>query len=243
VLPIDLHTLASLCGGAWRASRGEGPLIPMELAMLAAGAVSGVTHCAAMCGPIVLAQVASVPPRSTGCGRIAAGIRAPYHFGRIATYVALGAAAGAIGQTIVRSIAAEAAPIGLGLAIAALVVACLALRNRSTGLGRFGRWIAFLSRPLLSGGFVSGLGLGLVLGLLPCGVVYAALSVAAAGANPTNGALLMLAFGLGTLPGLVAIGTVGRAIGNRLGLKLAPFALALNALALGMLALRAWMAG
>jgi len=242
VLPIDLHTLASLCGSAWRTSAEAGPLVPMGLAMISAGAVSGVTHCAAMCGPIVLAQVASLPPSPTGCGRIAAGIRAPYHFGRIVTYVALGAAAGAIGHSIVRSIAAEAAPVGLALAIAALVVAGLALRSRSTGLGRFGRWIASLSSPLLGGGWLSGVGLGLVLGLLPCGVVYAALSVAAAGANPVTGAVLMLAFGLGTLPGLVAIGTVGRTIGSRLGLRLAPLALGLNAFVLGMLALRAWMA-
>jgi hypothetical protein len=54
------------------------------------------------------------------------------------------------------------------------------------------------------------LGLGLLWGWLPCGMVYAALAWALAAGNATDGALLMVAFGLGTLPMLFALGTAAR---------------------------------
>jgi len=215
----------------------------MGLAMLAAGAMSGVTHCAAMCGPLVLAQVASLPPEPARCAQIAAGARLPYHLGRLTSYAALGAIAGAAGRALVRSLEAEAAPVALVLAIAALFVALSGLWRGNVRQSPIGQRIAWLARPLLGKGALAGYGLGLVLGLLPCGMIYAALSVAAASASPLVGASLMAAFAIGTMPGLIAIGTVGRTIGSRLGLRLAPLSLGLNAVILGMLALRAWMAG
>ncbi len=51
-------------------------------------------------------------------------------------------------------------------------------------------------------------GLGLVWGWLPCGLVYSALALAAVSASPQRGTLLMLGFGLGTLPMLLAMGSV-----------------------------------
>ena len=51
-------------------------------------------------------------------------------------------------------------------------------------------------------------GLGLVWGWLPCGLVYSALALAMVSASAKSGALLMLGFGLGTLPMLLAMGSV-----------------------------------
>jgi len=50
------------------------------------------------------------------------------------------------------------------------------------------------------------LGLGLIWGLLPCGLVYSVLLLAASTADPVGGSLVMLAFGLGTMPAMIATG-------------------------------------
>ena len=57
--------------------------------------------------------------------------------------------------------------------------------------------------------------LGLALGFLPCGFLYAALATSAASGSPLWGALAMLAFGAGTAPALVALGVVGQVAGRR----------------------------
>jgi sulfite exporter TauE/SafE len=56
----------------------------------------------------------------------------------------------------------------------------------------------------------TGYALGVVLGLLPCGVVYAALMVAASTGHALTAALGMLAFALGTMPGLGVVGWIGQ---------------------------------
>jgi sulfite exporter TauE/SafE len=240
-LPTDLSTLASLCSGALHASGAAGPL---ALAMLIAGSASGVTHCAAMCGPLMLAQVASQPSPVCARARALAGARFSYHAGRLVTYAALGAFAGLAGRGLVHILAASALPASLLLALAAIVVAVAAWHGATgTGSDALAVLVSRAARPLVGskrqwGGFR----LGLILGLLPCGMIYAALAVAASTASPAIGAGLMLAFGLGTVPGLVAIGTVGRALGLRFSRKLVPVPLAINAGILALLAWRAWSA-
>jgi uncharacterized protein len=59
-------------------------------------------------------------------------------------------------------------------------------------------------------GFLGLYGLGLLWGLLPCGLVLTALLVAAAGADPLTSGLTMLAFGLGTWPALLGIQWLSR---------------------------------
>ena len=70
--------------------------------------------------------------------------------------------------------------------------------------------------------------LGLALGLLPCGFLYAALVVAAASGGGGFGALAMLAFGAGTVPGLVAVGLAGRGL-HRAIAAIAPVLMLCNA--------------
>ncbi len=57
--------------------------------------------------------------------------------------------------------------------------------------------------------------LGIALGFLPCGFLYAAIAAAAASASPEMGAASMIAFGLGTAPILMMIGITGYAAGRR----------------------------
>jgi uncharacterized protein len=167
------------------------------LTMLALGAASSL-HCAGMCGGIVTAfSTSRVIPihEARPAARLAA-----FNAGRLATYAALGAAAGAAGALL------EAQAFLYVLANAALVLAGLHL----VGVGPLSRLEALAApawrrlRPLLPSRhpFVA----GLLWGLLPCGLVYGALAAAAFAGSPAAGAAAMLAFGAGTLPLLLAAG-------------------------------------
>lgn len=169
---------------------------------LAAGVVLGIAgsvHCVAMCGPLVGVM-------SPALGRRLAAA-AWYQAGRLAMYVALGVVAGAAGRVM-------ASGFGRGLAIAAGGLMLLTALGQIRGLRVVtGRWMT----PLLSRAMehiarmrgrhprVTAVGAGAVNGLLPCGLVYAALVAAAATGGVTPAAKLMLAFGVGTLPAMAAV--------------------------------------
>jgi len=97
----------------------------------------------------------------------------------------------------------------------------------------------------LGAGRVRGLPLGLALGFLPCGFLYAALLTAAASRDPWTAAAGMAAFGAGTVPALVAVGIAGHAAGQRWRsaiASVAPFILVANAALLALLAVRGLLA-
>jgi sulfite exporter TauE/SafE len=175
--------------------------------MLGLGLVSGV-HCAGMCGGIVVAFSAGRPllPARALWRRQAA-----FNSGRITSYAAAGAFAGAAAHLL------SALPLQAALYAAAnlfLVLVGLQLAGWSAPA----RWIEALGAPLwrrlqpLAARLTSGLSpfqsyaAGAVWGWLPCGLVYGALAAAAASGHPARGALGMAAFGLGTLPWLLAAG-------------------------------------
>jgi hypothetical protein len=94
-----------------------------------------------------------------------------------------------------------------------------------------------LDRTGTGGGYL----LGVALGFLPCGFLYAALAASAASASPVRGAVAMLAFGLGTVPALIAVGIAGQTAAHRWrrGVAiLSPAVMLLNAALLIVLALR-----
>lgn len=156
------------------------PLIAAALAGFA-----GSPHCVGMCGPF--AAVAS----RTKSGGVA------WHVGRLATYVTLGALAGALGGAIpgpgwvIRAVAAVLL-VGLAARLAGLLPQVHL--SAIPGLRRAMSWAT--SRP----GAWGALALGSLSGLMPCGLVYAALAIPIAVAEPGTGALSMLFFGLGTVP-------------------------------------------
>ncbi|MEW5787416.1 MAG: sulfite exporter TauE/SafE family protein [Pseudomonadota bacterium] len=170
----------------------------------------GGAHCVGMCGGIVAAMSFQAP-----------GVAQPYRFhlaynlGRVASYMVVGALAGLLGSAAFLSedlfpvqrglyFLAQVVLILLGLYLAGLNQSILILERAGGGLWRklqplFGRLL-----PLRNTG--QALVAGAVWGWLPCGLVYSVLVAALASGGPGQGALLMLAFGLGTLPNLLLMG-------------------------------------
>ncbi|HUB32658.1 MAG TPA: sulfite exporter TauE/SafE family protein [Bryobacteraceae bacterium] len=185
--------------------------------MLSLGLVSGM-HCLGMCGPIVLAY--SLPLGRRGVWRA----HLSYNAGRILTYMLLGALAGAAGGGL--GVLGRMAGLATGARIfagAAMIVAavCMIGFGPSSGLitirkgGIAGRFHRAAGRLLLASR--EKFTLGLLLGFLPCGLVYAALLKAMESAGALSGALTMLAFGLGTAVALLAAGAVSSLAAVRVG--------------------------
>ena len=156
-----------------------------------AGLLGGV-HCVGMCGGFVLVAGAS-------------GRRGwLWHVGRLAGYGALGALAGLLGHTLdlggaaiglhrLRFFAAGLLLLLFGLAFLGLVPR----RWLEPGSGVAMRLLAAVRRR---GGRFAWLLIGLPIGLLPCGLLYPMYALAAGTGSSTHGALVLLAFGVGTLP-------------------------------------------
>lgn len=203
-----LHGLSSLPAG-----------LPVSLFL--AGLAGSLAHCVGMCGPFVLTQVAVDTDRSAigGYGewrRLAGAALAPYHLGRLTTYTALGAIAGAA-TAIFASTTGFAWLSGLMLALAAALMFLQALGLALGATSPLAGVLARLAAPLsTSHGPAARYALGLVLGLLPCGLLYGALAAAGGTSSALGGALAMSAFAAGTIPALIAVGWAGFIIRRRL---------------------------
>ncbi|HSJ98097.1 MAG TPA: sulfite exporter TauE/SafE family protein [Myxococcota bacterium] len=179
----------------------------LAAAAFAAGLLGGV-HCAGMCGGIV--------------GSLSAAARGPalprqlaFNLGRIASYAMAGAAAGAAGgllqlagpalaaQTVL-FVAANVLMVLLGMYVAGWGTALLRLESAGARLWRSIEPLRRRFFPIDT--TARALGAGAVWGGLPCGLVYSMLALALASGGAAAGALVMLAFGLGTLPNLLAAG-------------------------------------
>jgi len=166
----------------------------------------GSLHCAAMCGPLMLAL--PVPPGSPL--RFVAG-RIVYHLGRIVTYCLLGAVAGLAGKTLLLAGLQRWLSIGLGAAILAGFLLSRKIAVAAPVVRLVTRLKNAMSAQLRKRGFVSLAILGLLNGLLPCGLVYVAMAGAVSRGSALAGAGYMAAFGLGTWPLLLVINFSGKA--------------------------------
>lgn len=184
------------------------------------GLVSSL-HCAQMCGPLVLAYSIPLPSGS----RRSAWAHLAYNAGRIITYACFGAIAGAAGGgllTIGRLAGIErwaAMTAGAAMILAGILMSGWLPQQTLVRIGGgSGSWISRTSGRLLrSPDPASKLTLGLVLGFLPCGLVYAALIKALDAGSAFAGAVTMVAFGAGTSAALLGIGLFSSAITARLG--------------------------
>jgi len=179
---------------------------------VAVASLLGSIHCAAMCGGFVAAY--ATDPAESGARRAVAHLA--YNVGRLTTYVALGAVAGALGRAL--DLAGRAAGLAhaAGLVTAALLVVMgtwsfakrpglirLGTRPKSALASRFASLLArFRSQPAPIRAGV----LGLSSTLLPCGWLYAFAAFAAAAGSASRGAWLMSAFWVGSLPMLLGLG-------------------------------------
>jgi hypothetical protein len=195
----------------------------LAAAAFLAGLAGGV-HCAAMCGPIV--ALCGGERR----GSLRAWQRAlAYNCGRIMSYAVAGALAGAFGSTALALRGGASAQVVMAtLAGVTLIVLAANLagyapvtrRLEAMGGAIWRRVQPYSKHVLPADTLPRAFGLGTLWGWLPCGMVYAALATAVATAQPGGGALVMLAFGLGTLPNLLAIALAASRIRRALRLAL-----------------------
>ncbi|MDR0776211.1 MAG: sulfite exporter TauE/SafE family protein [Azonexus sp.] len=176
------------------------------LALFLVGLLGG-THCVGMCGGIVGALSLGAPGRWR--------LHLAYNIGRIASYAVAGAVVGTLGAA---SLGFDGqVPVRLALYLLAnlmLVALGFYLLGVSRALAfteragqRLWRRLQPLTRRFLPARSVAqAFPLGLLWGWLPCGLVYSALASALTASSAGRGALLMLAFGLGTLPNLLLAG-------------------------------------
>lgn len=180
-------------------------------AMLLLGVASGL-HCVGMCGGIVGAFSSR---RGVFFKDELIKRQLAYNAGRIASYAAAGALAGLAGSAAAYAGAVLPAQTGLYvLANVVLVLVALHIAGVSNPLSRIEQLGAPLwrrlqplaARLLGARGAAKAFAAGAAWGWLPCGLVYGALAAAAFAGSPARGALAMAAFGLGTLPYLLAAG-------------------------------------
>jgi len=175
----------------------------------------GSLHCAGMCGPLALA----LPGAGASMTGFAAS-RLAYNLGRIMTYGLLGLLFGVVGKTLFLAGIQRWASMALG---GALLVGLFASRRLALWqpVTRFVQQLKSRMSTLLRRRSMASLTLlGMLNGLLPCGLVY----VAGAGATATGGIvsslIYMAAFGAGTVPMMLAIGLSGKLVPQPLRLKL-----------------------
>jgi len=189
----------------------------LAAAALAAGLLGGV-HCAGMCGGIVASL--AVGSRGAPLPRQLA-----FNLGRIATYAAAGAVAGFAGGMAALAGSALAVQTALFAAANVLIIllglyvagwGSLVLRLERLG-SRAWRAIEPVARRLFPvDSTAKALAAGALWGWVPCGLVYTMLSLSLASGSAGGGAIVMAAFGLGTLPTLLGAGlAAGRVMAAR----------------------------
>ena len=159
----------------------------------------GSFHCIGMCGPIAFALPVK---KNTPFYRVFSGTI--YNIGRITTYILFGVLFGTLGQGISTASTQQGISIALGIVFILSVILPKSLINKINPTSTIGFYISKvkvgLSKLLSSSSTPNLLLIGLLNGLLPCGLVYAAIGGSIATGKTIDGALYMFAFGLGTLP-------------------------------------------
>jgi protein SCO1/2 len=195
-----------------------------ELLLIFAASLTASVHCAVMCGGFALSLARPGQARATFVRVLA------YHAGKLFTYVFIGGVAGVVGGALLSNPAIRAAQAAFaalaGVIIVVVGLQTLGLLPGQNIVNRAASWLwlgpflgpffkTFRERRSLDGAFF----LGLFNGFLPCGLVYT-FAIAAAGAGSPGAAVLaMLAFGLGTVPMLAAVGWGGAAVAAKPSLR------------------------
>ena len=192
-------------------------LLPLLGSALVLGLLGG-GHCLGMCGGLMGALTLAIPPEQRG-RRLR--LLMAYNLGRILSYACAGLLLGLAGWALASSPAAMALRV-----VAALLLIAMGLYlagwwsglTRIEALGR-GLWRHIqpvASRLLPVSSLPRALLLGALWGWLPCGLVYSTLLWAASQGNAGYSAALMLAFGLGTWPVLLATGLAAERVNSLL---------------------------
>lgn len=170
---------------------------------LAMGAI-GSLHCIGMCGPLALALPLG---HCTNSGRIVGG--ALYNMGRITTYALLGLVLGLAGQTFFSGKAQQVLSIALGTGVLLYLFIPVRFKASSAVASAAGKPFMKLRQTLASlfqsHSFTSHYFIGVLNGLLPCGLIYMAVTTSFLTGSALKGSLFMAFFGLGTFPAMLAV--------------------------------------
>ncbi len=200
-------------------------MISLWMGLFVTGLLGGA-HCIGMCGGFVAAYssaTAAVHPKMSLLDRLR--LHGLFQIGRLISYMTIGLVFGGIGVAIntVAGVHAFQSWAGIlagclmvifGLALSGHFPALVPLESAtSTRIGAKLR--GGIVRILRSRSHYKTLPLGILVGFLPCGAIYAVVWAAVAVASPIRGASALLCYGLGTIPALFTFGMVSQSIGER----------------------------
>lgn len=200
-------------------------LLPLLISALILGLLGG-GHCLGMCGGLMGALTLAIPPEQRG-RRLQ--LLLAYNLGRILSYATAGLLFGLAGWAVASSPAAMLLRIVAGLLLISMGLYLGGWWSGLTRIEALGRGLwrhiqPVASRLLPVSSLPRALLLGALWGWLPCGLVYSTLLWAASQGDALDSALLMLAFGLGTWPVLLATGMAAErltALLRRRGVRMA----------------------
>lgn len=189
----------------------------------------GSAHCAGMCGPIALA----LPLKSDNWfTRVSGGLI--YNLGRIITYMLLGAIFGLLGKGLHMAGFQLWASVVIGILMIALVMVSLIFKKMPSLNNVFesysARLLSGFRNMFRTGGTFSLLGIGLLNGILPCGLVYVAMAGAINTGDVVSAMMYMVLFGAGTIPVMLAVSMAGTMISLKFRVfvhKLSPYVIVL----------------
>ncbi len=170
----------------------------------------GSFHCIGMCGPIALALPISDNKSKQLFGNLL------YNFGRVNTYFIIGVIFGYVGKGLSIASTQQIVSIVFGALLILSVFIPYQKLQKVNPSGIIGRLVGRLKRSL--GGLLkthsysSLLFIGILNGLLPCGLVYSAVAGSIIMANPMDGGLFMALFGLGTIPAMFSAVVLSKVI-------------------------------
>ncbi|MBA1421353.1 MAG: sulfite exporter TauE/SafE family protein [Epsilonproteobacteria bacterium] len=172
--------------------------------------LGSVGHCIGMCGGIVVAYTSSkIDPKSSYAQQTASHLA--YNFGRVTTYAILGAIFGYVGSVLAftpttKGILFVFTGVLMILAGLSLLGNLKFLNSAEWSVSKYA-WYQKSFRALISSkSYLSFYLLGMLNGIIPCGLVYSFAIFAASTATPLGGALVMATFGLATIPALFFLG-------------------------------------
>ncbi|MBI1341996.1 MAG: sulfite exporter TauE/SafE family protein [Terrimonas sp.] len=191
--------------------------------IISAGFIMGLVgslHCIGMCGPLALALPVS---HTNNSSRLAGGLI--YNAGRIMTYTVLGIVLGLAGQYFLPVRGQQILSVVIGLLI--LIYLFLPAGKLMKGY----TLVAYFNKPFLqlrqmmgslfrSQQFSSLFAIGLLNGLLPCGLIYLAITSSFITGSTLKGGFFMLFFGIGTLPAMLAAVYFGSYLNQQIRFKL-----------------------
>lgn len=195
------------------------PDLPLIFSLISLGFFGGFTHCVGMCGPFVLTQVSNRLQKTelknfSEFQRLKNLSLLPYHLGRISTYSAIGFCCTFLTKNIQKFIGFKIFS-ALFLLLAALIFLNLFFDDKLQLTGKIrlrfkSKFLesatSFFSKKISSLFYdpqgLKGYFLGVILGFIPCGLLYAAFLICGAFVNPFLAAIGMAFFGLSTFPSL-----------------------------------------